>query len=287
MNLEELIINIFEGVVKIDFDMVIRILITALVIIWLLVVWNVWKDISRRTDNLFFQIACVLLVLFGNILGYFIYLMIRPEEYVGDDFWQDLERRYLLYETRDLQDCEKCEYALEPGFVNCPRCGHDIKKKCPGCEVMIDKNWIFCAYCAHEDKSSATEIHDDMGYSETIESEGEVKLSFADRVGKFVINGISKAFSYPKEAIASRRRVKDIDEFDVEDDQEVSEEMSKQAKKKAKKEAKKLQKKSSKKGKVNNSKSSTGNDNGNEIELDDANSNISEVSDDDLKPSRA
>lgn len=153
MDLEKSVLDFLEGLGKVDFDMVLKYTSGLLVLFWLVVVAWVWFDASERTEKLLPRLLSVIVVLFGNIPGLIIYLILRPKMTLQEQYWSDLERRYLMYETADLQDCEKCGVMLQPGFVFCPNCDNEVKVKCSKCGVNIDKKWKRCPFCGDVNSS--------------------------------------------------------------------------------------------------------------------------------------
>ena len=152
MNLEDIILDFFDFVGNIDFNMFGTLFIVALVVFWLVIIGWVWVDSSERTSKKGLKIGYILLVIFFNIFGLIIYLIIRPSETIEEIYWEDLERRYLKYETSELGDCPRCGSQLYPGYVFCTDCGYRLKVKCPQCGVLIDKDHVFCEYCGFKIK---------------------------------------------------------------------------------------------------------------------------------------
>jgi len=152
MNLEDIILDFFDFVGNIDFNMFGTLFIVALVVFWLVIIGWVWVDSSERTSKKGLKIGYILLVIFFNIFGLIIYLIIRPSETIEEIYWEDLERRYLKYETSELGDCPRCGSQLYPGYVFCTNCGYRLKVKCSQCGVLIDKDHVFCEYCGFKIK---------------------------------------------------------------------------------------------------------------------------------------
>ncbi len=152
MNLEDIILDFFDFVGNIDFNMFGTLFIVALVVFWLVIIGWVWVDSSERTSKKGLKVGYILLVIFFNIFGLIIYLIIRPSETIEEIYWEDLERRYLKYETSELGDCPRCGSQLYPGYVFCTNCGYRLKVKCPQCGVLIDKDHVFCEYCGFKIK---------------------------------------------------------------------------------------------------------------------------------------
>lgn len=157
MNLENFVLGFFDFVGGIDFNIFGTLLFILLIIFWLVLIGWVWIDSGERTSNMSIRIIYLLLVVFLNIPGLIIYLIIRPSETIEQIYWADLERRYLKYETSELGDCSKCGTQLLPGYVYCSNCGNEIKRKCPNCGVMISKNTKFCAYCGTQVAARSTQ----------------------------------------------------------------------------------------------------------------------------------
>lgn len=145
--------DMLEGLSSINFDIVLKYSVFLLVGFWLVVVVWVWFDSSERTESYIARFLAALLVLVANIPGLIIYLILRPRLTVQEQYWSELERRYLMYETAELGDCDKCGNMMQPGFVYCPFCKEEVKVKCGSCGVNIDKRWVNCAYCGEENKS--------------------------------------------------------------------------------------------------------------------------------------
>lgn len=75
----------------ITFEFTLKFFIVYFFIIWIaLVVWVI-KDISIRTNNLFFQIIAILVILFLTPLWIFIYLLIRPRRTLYDKYYEEIE----------------------------------------------------------------------------------------------------------------------------------------------------------------------------------------------------
>ena len=152
MSVEQYILDTLNNVGTINFDGVMKIVALLFVVFWVFVVIWVWNDSGERSRNLFFRLTSVLTVLILNIFGLVIYLLIRPQFTIEEVYWSDLERRYLKYETKELGDCPKCGYQLQPGYIYCPECNYELKVKCKGCELYFDKDNKYCPYCGFINK---------------------------------------------------------------------------------------------------------------------------------------
>jgi len=216
MNLEDIILDFFDFVGNIDFNMFGTLFIVALVVFWLVIIGWVWVDSSERTSKKGLKVGYILLVIFFNIFGLIIYLIIRPSETIEEIYWEDLERRYLKYETSELGDCPRCGSQLYPGYVFCTNCGYRLKVKCPQCGVLIDKDHVFCEYCGFKIKERATvqEEHPTVKVMEeqitatkreaekTVESKMtkyKTGNSFVVKLGNSIVSSVSKLGGKKKE----------------------------------------------------------------------------------------
>ncbi|HOV17432.1 MAG TPA: zinc-ribbon domain-containing protein [Candidatus Dojkabacteria bacterium] len=245
MNLEDIILDFFDFVGNIDFNMFGTLFIVALVVFWLVIIGWVWVDSSERTSKKGLKIGYILLVIFFNIFGLIIYLIIRPSETIEEIYWEDLERRYLKYETSELGDCPRCGSQLYPGYVFCTNCGYRLKVKCPQCGVLIDKDHVFCEYCGFKIKERATvqEEHPTVKVMEeqitatkreaekTVESKMtkyKTGNSFVVKLGNSIVSSVSK--------LGGKKKGKDEEQVVQESkNQQKNVQSSKQKKKKKKK----------------------------------------------------
>jgi hypothetical protein len=245
MNLEDIILDFFDFVGNIDFNMFGTLFVVALVVFWLVIIGWVWVDSSERTSKKGLKVGYILLVIFFNIFGLIIYLIIRPSETIEEIYWEDLERRYLKYETSELGDCPRCGSQLYPGYVFCTNCGYRLKVKCPQCGVLIDKDHVFCEYCGFKIKERATvqEEHPTVKVMEeqitatkreaekTVESrmtKYKTGNSFVVKLGNSIVSSVSK--------LGGKKKGKDEEQVVQESkNQQKNVQSSKQKKKKKKK----------------------------------------------------
>jgi hypothetical protein len=139
------------------------------------------------------------------VLGWVIYLIVRPSETIDEIYWADLERRYLKYEAKDLGDCPRCGTQLNPGFIFCPNCKKRLKRKCSDCGVYVDLEYKYCTNCGNqmtptvkkEEEISQEEMQKQIEETkeeahETVKSKKskyKQEQNFVHRVGKSVIRG--------------------------------------------------------------------------------------------------
>ena len=81
----------------VTFEFALKLWIIYFFVIWIaLVVWVI-KDISIRTNNLFFQIIAVLTILLLSPFGIFIYLLIRPRRTLYDKYYEEIEENLDIF----------------------------------------------------------------------------------------------------------------------------------------------------------------------------------------------
>lgn len=257
-------------------------LLIMAVILWIFVTLWVWTDSGERTQNRAFRIFVTVFVLPFNVPGLLIYFMIRPTLTIDEMYWAELERRYLMYQTIDLDDCPKCGEGLMPGFNNCPACGFEIKSECTGCGVNIHRDYKFCPFCGTQNRQRAVRKEEmtPMKMEQEIKEQREdvvesienqnmryTKTSgLVDKVGKWAIakyGELSEAFKRVKvkseSAIKStieKRKRKNKTQLNQSDKTMISKNGNKKNSKKKSSNAKNSTKKSKKK-KSSNSKNTT------------------------------
>lgn len=111
-----------------------------------LVVWT-FRDIRARTHDVFFQLLSVLLVMVFNILGLFLYLILRPKETLAERHEQALAEEALLQELEQRLACPSCGVRVEPDYLLCPVCHTQLKQQCETCGRLNELTWNICPYC--------------------------------------------------------------------------------------------------------------------------------------------
>lgn len=81
----------------ITFEFALKFAILYFFIIWIVLIIWVIKDISVRTNNLFFQIFSVLVILFLTPFWVFIYLLIRPRRTLYDKYYEEIEENLDIF----------------------------------------------------------------------------------------------------------------------------------------------------------------------------------------------
>lgn len=130
-----------------------------------LTIWT-WFDIASRTDNFFYRLGAIILVALGFLLGFVIYLILRPAQTKDELEFRFLEEKIFESQSKAAL-CHNCGEVVEPEFSFCAHCGTKVRRVCENCERQISFTWNICPYCSHpqgevparpEEKVEVTEI---------------------------------------------------------------------------------------------------------------------------------
>jgi RNA polymerase subunit RPABC4/transcription elongation factor Spt4 len=106
-----------------------------LLVIWLILVFWVYRDAERRGMN---GVLWALLVLIGSFVGFIIYLIVRTEEF---------SRKFTAEPT---QNCPGCGRVVAQKYAFCPHCGTRLKAVCPNCDKPVSSDWKVCPHCGQK-----------------------------------------------------------------------------------------------------------------------------------------
>ncbi|OGO41623.1 MAG: hypothetical protein A2Z04_00960 [Chloroflexi bacterium RBG_16_57_9] len=112
-----------------------------------LAVWT-FRDIRSRTRDSYSQLLAVLLVLFLNVFGWVLYLLLRPKEQLSEAYERALAEEALLSGLEGRSACPQCQAPVEADFRVCPACHTQLKQACPTCARLLRMDWDICPYCA-------------------------------------------------------------------------------------------------------------------------------------------
>ena len=121
-----------------------------------LVIWT-YRDIkSRARDNLVFILAPLIVALL-SLPGFLIYLVLRPQFTLEEEYQKTLEEEALLQAIEDQPVCPGCERRIESDWQVCPNCHTKLRKSCQNCGKLMDLPWNICPFCATPDYGIRTE----------------------------------------------------------------------------------------------------------------------------------
>ena len=114
-----------------------------------MVFWTI-RDAQNRTENRVLPYLAGLLVVILNILGLFLYLIVRPRETLGESYERALAEESLLAEAEQRVVCPTCRERVGEDFILCPTCRTRLKRVCPSCAKLIRPEWNICPFCAKD-----------------------------------------------------------------------------------------------------------------------------------------
>jgi len=81
----------------VTFEFALKLAILYFFITWIVLIIWVIKDISIRTNNIFYQIFSVLIILSLTPFAIFIYLLIRPRRTLYDKYYEEIEENLEIF----------------------------------------------------------------------------------------------------------------------------------------------------------------------------------------------
>jgi len=112
-----------------------------------LVVWT-YRDIRNRARDRLVHILAPLLVAVLNLPGVLVYLILRPQRTLEEEYQRTLEEEALLQEIEDQLLCPGCERRVKEAWQVCPNCQTKLRKACHSCGKLMELPWNICPYCA-------------------------------------------------------------------------------------------------------------------------------------------
>ncbi len=138
------------------FALVAGLLIAYGVVLWIgAVVWA-YRDIHERTRDSWSQWVALALVVFFNIPGLILYLILRPHETLSEAYERRLESEALKREVMELQrSCPSCARPVKEEFLLCPYCRAKLHEPCTQCGQALELGWLACPYCGAQGPQTA------------------------------------------------------------------------------------------------------------------------------------
>ena len=126
----------------------VRLGLLLVVLLWLALALWVYKDARRRMEDPILIGVAVAAGLLFPFVGAFIYLFLRPPEYLADVRERELEIRLMERRFGGADHCPYCKADVEEDYLVCPACSGRLKKACSTCQKPLDPTWRVCPYCA-------------------------------------------------------------------------------------------------------------------------------------------
>ncbi len=123
-----------------------------------LIVWA-FRDIRARSRDVLAQIMVTLLVTLFSVPGLLVYLLLRPHSTLSEEYERSLAEEALMQDLEEQRVCLGCQRRVEPDFIICPYCHHQLRLRCVGCGRLLNPDWDVCPYCGLlRDQEEPTEI---------------------------------------------------------------------------------------------------------------------------------
>lgn len=129
-------------------------------------IWT-FNDIRMRTRDWLAILLSVVLVLVFPIVGWLLYLMIRPKQTLADQFDRALEEEALLREIEETLACTTCGIPVKDEWVYCPNCHTQLQHSCPNCGHLVRSEWEICVLCGVNQHSAVNQQYIDSAYRRT------------------------------------------------------------------------------------------------------------------------
>jgi hypothetical protein len=116
--------------------------------IWLATVFWTVKDARRRIEDPWLVAMAGMLGLIPFV-GPFLYLFLRPPEYIEERRERELEIRAIeeRLAEHDLR-CPVCRGRVDASYLVCPVCTTRLKQACTECGSPLEPIWQACPHCA-------------------------------------------------------------------------------------------------------------------------------------------
>lgn len=109
-------------------------------------IWT-FNDIRSRTRDWLVITLAVALVLIFPLIGFILYLMIRPKATLAEIYDRALEEEALLRELEETMTCHHCGVPVNEAWVYCPNCHSQLQHSCPSCGKLVRNEWEICVFC--------------------------------------------------------------------------------------------------------------------------------------------
>jgi hypothetical protein len=136
------------GIHNSGLNLVVSLIVFMLVVVWVaLIVWS-YLDARRRIEDQVLVLCATAASLFPYI-GTFVYVILRPPDFLDDVRERDLEIRAAELRVRQLAElsCPNCGFSVEKNYLRCPNCQRRLKDPCQKCGKPVDPRWALCPYC--------------------------------------------------------------------------------------------------------------------------------------------
>lgn len=109
-------------------------------------IWT-FNDIRNRTRDWLAIVLATLLVLIFPLVGWILFIMIRPKDSLADAFDRALEEETLLRELEGTLACHSCGAPVQDRWNFCVACHTQLRHACPKCGKAMRQEWDICVSC--------------------------------------------------------------------------------------------------------------------------------------------
>ncbi len=121
-----------------------------------MIVWT-FRDMRARSRDVLALIVAVILVALIPLVGFVVYLMLRPRETLAEAYERSLEQEALLQAIEEPEVCPGCGQRVKSDYLYCPTCHTRLKRACPACGRPLHLRWALCPYCGASTASQVLE----------------------------------------------------------------------------------------------------------------------------------
>lgn len=115
--------------------------------LWLsLIIWT-YRDVRSRGRDPLMRTLAVLVVAVLFLPGVVIYLILRPQKTMDEEYQHTLEEEALLHAIEESLSCPGCGRQAKEDWLVCPNCHTKLKKHCHQCKKLMELPWNLCPYC--------------------------------------------------------------------------------------------------------------------------------------------
>ncbi len=128
-----------------------------LFLIWIASLFWAYRDMRSRTRDFATRLAGVSVMLFLPLIGYPVYLAVRPSLTLREAYDRQLEQEAILSELQAAPTCPECRRPTDSEWMICAFCSNALKQPCQRCERLLMNSWRHCPYCAAPRELAAPE----------------------------------------------------------------------------------------------------------------------------------
>ena len=119
-----------------------------LFLIWVASLFWAYRDMRSRTRDFVTRLAGVSVLVFLPLIGYPVYLAVRPAQTLREAYDRQLEQEAILSELHSAPTCPECRRPIDGEWMICAFCSHALKLPCGSCGRLLMNAWRHCPFCA-------------------------------------------------------------------------------------------------------------------------------------------